>query len=109
MIRTLCPTPLLALLACGLPAAAAEPVTPKDGFRLFNGKDLTGLHTWLRDTRREDPRKVFSAEGGLLHVSGDGYGYVATDKQYRDYRLVVEYRWGKRTDGGKSVRNSGVL
>jgi len=28
---------------------------------------------------------------------------------YRDYHLIVEYKWGKRTDGGKFVRNSGIL
>jgi hypothetical protein len=77
--------------------------------RLFNGKDLTGLSTWLKDTGRQDPRKVFTARDGVLHISGDGYGYVATDREYRDYHLTVEYRWGQRTDGGKSVRNSGIL
>jgi hypothetical protein len=76
---------------------------------LFNGKNLTGLSTWLKDTQRDDPRKVFTAEDGLLHISGDGYGYVATKQEYRDYHLIVEYRWGSRTDGGKSVRNSGIL
>jgi hypothetical protein len=77
--------------------------------KLFNGKDLAGLYTWLKDTGRQDPRKVFTVREGVLHVSGDGLGYVATEKEYRDYRVVVEYRWGKRTDGGKFVRNSGVL
>ena len=84
-------------------------VRPTEAVKLFNGKDLTGLRTWLKDTKGEDPRKVFSAEDGLLHVSGDGYGYVRTDKDYRDYHLVVEYKWGQRTDGGKFVRNSGIL
>ncbi len=87
-----------------------EAVRPTKGvIRLFNGKDLTGLSTWLKDTKREDPRKVFTVENKLLHISGDGYGYVATDKEYRDYHLTVEYRWGKKTDGGKNVRNSGIL
>src|SRR5260370_9317788 len=87
-----------------------EAVRPTKGvIRLFNGKDLTGLSTWLKDTKREDPRKVFTVEDKLLHISGDGYGYVGTDKEYRDYHLTVEYRWGKKTDGGKNVRNSGIL
>jgi 3-keto-disaccharide hydrolase len=84
-------------------------VRPDRAIRLFNGNDLTGLTTWLKDTKREDPRKVFSAHEGVLHISGDGFGYVATDKEYKDYHLVVEYKWGKRTDGGKHVRNSGIL
>ena len=36
-----------------------EPVAPKEVIPLFNGKDLSGLTTWLKDTKREDPRKVF--------------------------------------------------
>jgi hypothetical protein len=85
------------------------PLTPRETVRLFNGTDLVGLTTWLRDTKCEDPRKVFSVRDGLLHISGDGYGYAATAKEYRDYHLVVDYKWGRRTDGGRSVRNSGVL
>jgi hypothetical protein len=86
-----------------------EAVRPNETIQLFNGKDLSGLTTWLKDTKREDPRKVFRVTDGQIHVSGDGYGYLATEKAYRDYHLVVEYKWGKKTDGGKFVRNSGIL
>ena len=88
---------------------AAEPGAPEKVVQLFSGKDLTGLTTWLKDARRADPRKVFTVHDGMIHFSGDGFGYLATDKEYRDYRLTVEYKWGQRTDGGKYVRNSGVL
>jgi hypothetical protein len=87
----------------------AAPVTPKEVVRLFNGKDLTGLSTWLKDAKRADPRKVFRVTGGHLHITGDGFGYVGTTKAYTDYHLVVEFKWGKKTDGGKYVRNSGIL
>ena len=36
-------------------------------------------------------------------------GTSGTRGTYRDYHLIVEYEWGKRTDGGKFVRNSGIL
>lgn len=87
----------------------AEPTAPTGVMKLFNGKDLTGLTTWLKDTKREDPRKVFSVKDGMIHISGDGNGYVATDREYRDYHLTVEFKWGQKTDGGKYVRNSGIL
>src|SRR5215831_14768874 len=86
-----------------------EAVAPKETIQLFNGKDLSGLTTWLKDSKREDPRKVFRVTDGQIHISGDGFGYLATDEAYRDYHLIVEYKWGKKTDGGKFVRNSGVL
>jgi hypothetical protein len=101
------------LLGCARFSAAQDsqdkPIAPKEIVKLFNGKDLAGLSTWLKDAKREDPRKVFTARDGMIHVSGDGFGYIATDKEYRDYHLTVEYKWGKKTDGGKYVRNSGIL
>jgi hypothetical protein len=87
----------------------ARASSPREVIRLFNGQDLTGLSTWLRDTKRDDPRRVFRVKDGLLHITGDGFGYIATLKEHCDYHLVVEYKWGQRTDGGKFVRNSGVL
>jgi hypothetical protein len=97
------------LSVLGGQGAIETPISPREVLPLFNGKDLTGLTTWLKDTKHDDPRGVFTVTDGLLHISGDGHGYVATAKPYRDYHLIVEYRWGQRTDGGKFVRNSGIL
>ena len=77
--------------------------------RLFNQKDLTGLYTWLRNSKYEDPLKVFSVEDGMLRISGEDSGYIATREEYGDYRLTAEYKWGSRTYGSKTVRNSGIL
>jgi 3-keto-disaccharide hydrolase len=90
-------------------AVGAEPIAPRQTVSLFNGTDFTGLTRWLKEAQREDPRSVFRAVDGMIHLSGEGNGYVATEKEYRDYRLVVEYKWGQRTSGGKYVRNSGIL
>ncbi len=96
---------LAILLALGLPTTGAA----QDSIKLFNGKDLSGLTTWLKASGRDDPQRVFSVHDGVLHISGEGNGYIATVKEYKDYHLTVEYRWGQRTDGGKYVRNSGIL
>jgi len=82
----------------------AEEVVP-----LFNGKDLTGLYSWLRKSKYEDPLKVFTVENNLLRISGEDFGYIATRGEYQDYHLTVEYKWGSRTYGSKTVRNSGIL
>ncbi len=101
---------LLAALLLAMAVLSAEPVTPKDGpIALFNGKDLSGLHVWLKQTHNDDPKKVFTVENGMIHVSGEDNGYLATDKEYQDYQVSVEYKWGQKTDGGKYVRNSGLL
>ena len=85
-------------------------ISPDDNvIRPFNGKDLRGLYTWLKESGRQDPTGVFSVKDKAIHVSGEGFGYVATEKAYKNYHLIVEYRWGERADGSGYVRNSGIL
>ena len=102
MLAALCTAIVLASASARLAVKAAdsaEPITPRKVMRLWNGKDLTGLTTWLKDTKREDPRGVFKITDGMIHLSGDGLGELCTEAKYRDYHLVVEYKWGRRTDG----------
>lgn len=84
-------------------------VRPTKTINLFNGKNLDGLYTWLKETGYVDSHKVFTVKDGMLNVSGEVDGYLATRKEYRDYHLVVEYKWGEKTYGSKTVRNSGIL
>src|SRR4051794_28772528 len=51
-----------AALAAGLLAGAqaGEAVRPEKVIRLFNGKDFTGLYTWVKGSGREDPARVFT-------------------------------------------------
>ena len=111
-MRSACLT-LITTLALFSPRLAvaqnSDAIAPRERTQLFSGRDLTGLTTWHKETKREDPRRVFRVTDGVLHLTGDGNGYVATERAYRDYHLVVEYKWGQKTDGGKYVRNSGVL
>lgn len=101
---------LLFLLA--LPAARdEEPIAPTEVIRLFNGKDLSGFTGWLSDTKREDPRNVYSVKDGLLRISGDGFGYLSTEQAYRDYHLIVEFKWGTKNWRGRQgkARDSGIF
>ena len=82
-----------------------------DVIRLFNGRTLGDCYTWLRDSKRDDPRQVFRVTDGMLHITGDGLGAIVTNKPFRDYHLVLEYRWGERTWHGRksAARDSGLL
>lgn len=99
------------LLASSVQAGAEAPeaVTPTAPIKLLQGNSLAGWTTWLQGSGTEDAEGVFSVREGVLYVSGAGRGYVATETAYRDYHLTAEYKWGTRTDGGKYVRNSGIL
>jgi hypothetical protein len=111
-MRPAWPLPVLLLALAAGPAAVPPAVAPDRPVRLFNGKDLSGLYTFLQDTKRDDPRRVFGVTPeGWLRVSGDGFGYVSTDRAYRDYRLVVEFKWGTRNWRGREgkARDSGIF
>lgn len=92
----------------------AASIAPQDGpIQLldFSGSTLDGCYTYLKDTHRDDPRQVFRLADGMLHVSGDGLGSVITNDRYRDYQLVLEYKWGDKTwhDRKNATRDSGLL
>lgn len=89
----------------------AKTIAPISKIELFNGKNLNGFYTYLQDTKYEDPRNVFRVTDGMIHITGDGYGSLITDKFYRDYHAVVEYRWGDQTWGNrkKKTKDSGFL
>ena len=69
-------------------SASASPRT------LFHGCDLSGWHADV-PARDRDPNlpASFVARDGMLVSLGTPEGHLITDASYRDYRLVVEYRW----------------
>jgi hypothetical protein len=111
--------PSMALAAISTAGIAAErsgatPIRPKTGaIKLLDGNEVHGLYTWLKDTSYSDPRKVFRIENGTLHISGDGLGYIATKDEYKDYRLVIEFKWGNRLWASRKqkrrARDSGLF
>lgn len=83
---------------------------------LFNGKDLTGWTIWIRHNDktvdpREDPKKIFQVKDGIIHISGEEFGCLTTDKEYSDYSLKLEFKWGEKKwpPRQNAVRDSGIL
>jgi hypothetical protein len=91
--------------------APADVVTPKEKIVLFNGKNLDGWYTWLQDDKYQDPKHVFSVQGGMIKVSGEQWGGLTTKSAYRDYHLTVEWKWGGPNHGKREghARDSGIL
>ncbi|MDP3642317.1 MAG: DUF1080 domain-containing protein [Bacteroidota bacterium] len=89
---------------------------------LFNGNDLTGWYTYQRNpeptsivegmTRDEkgkylepiginkDPLHVFTVveENGqkVIRISGEVFGILVTEKEYENYHLRLEFKWGSK-------------
>ena len=89
---------LISVLTIGILAACAA----KEEV-LFNGENLDGWKTVVKDdTDAYSGASTFTAEEGVMHVSGQPFGYIRTEKKYTDYRLHLEWRWAgdKGVDGG---------
>jgi hypothetical protein len=105
-------------LTTAAPARAQEPaaIKPTEVIQLFDGKSLANFDGWLVDHHSSDPEKVFSVLDQIdgapaIRISGKIWGGLLTKNAYRDYRLVVEFRWGGATWGNRKdrARDSGVL
>ncbi|MCP4642108.1 MAG: DUF1080 domain-containing protein [bacterium] len=106
-------TVALVLLCGAAPAAETKPpISPTEPTALFNGRDLDGFYTFVRDRGRDsDPKKVFTVEDGMIRISGEEYGCITSNDEYRDYRLIVEFKWGDETFAPRidRARDSGIL
>ena len=75
-----------------------------DGISLFNGRDLTGWYTFLQKHGKDrDPDHVITIEDGAIHLYKDApegsqvvMGYIGTEKEYGNYHLRFQYRWGTK-------------
>jgi hypothetical protein len=96
---------------------------------LFNGKNLKGWDTYigpdLNDSGKfisalpiglnNDPRHVFTivkVDGeNLIRISGENWGAITTVKEYENYHLQLQFKWGALTWGQKKgkKKDSGLL
>lgn len=96
---------------------------------LFNGKDLTGWNTYLAADMDSAGKKLTTAPIGLnndphhvftivrdndekvIRISGEGWGAISTIKEYENYHLQLQFKWGQLTWGQKKnkKKDSGLL
>ena len=109
---------VVTLFVCAWPAGASAQtaIRPDKVIHLFDGKTLDNFYTWVVDSHREDPLRVFTVVDQVdgapaIRVSGEKWGGLTTRESYRDYHLIVEFRWGLLTWAQRknAARDSGVL
>ncbi len=96
---------------------------------LYNGKDFNGWDTYigppLDDAGKKiseipvglniDPKHVFtivSKDGEkVIRISGESWGGISTLKEYADFHLQLQFKWGILTWGQKKMKkkDSGLL
>lgn len=77
---------ILSILAVSASAATVD---------LFNGKNLDGWTPFADGIA--DTSSVFSAQNGVIRVSGKPFGFIRTDKKYSNFRLHVEWKYPRET------------
>jgi len=86
------------LASAGLALAAGAAGAQAEFTKLYNGKDLTGWH--VKDGKAE----AWKANGEMISCSGEGGGWLASDKQYGDFVLRLEYRIPPGGNSGVGIR-----
>ena len=98
------------MLTCANQEKKSEgPVTPTEKIVLFNGSDLSGWVFACRDSSITDIAHSWSVSNGVIQCNGDPFGYIRTDKPYKNYKLHAEWRWVTDNVPEGANRNSGFL
>jgi hypothetical protein len=103
--KFLCTILLFALAAGGCISAKRQDVVnllQPENFYSYIEKQGVGV----------DPDQVFTWHDGMLHISGQHYGYLATKQtNFSNYKLVAEFKWGNETWAPRknNARDGGVL
>lgn len=105
---------LIFIESCGSVKSSSNETKPSQSssFSLFNGKDLSGWYTFIKDRGTgTDPKQVFTVQDGLIRISGEEYGCITTNEEYNDYKLTVEFKWGAKTFAPRTdkARDNGIL
>jgi putative membrane-bound dehydrogenase-like protein len=90
----------------------AQPVTQKVDLLEVIKSGNVEHHVNPKMDFHDDPKDIWTfAKDGTFNISGRGYGYVATKENYRDYHLVIEFKWGTKTWGAreKKAKDNGIL
>ena len=103
MYRIVTITVALAIAVCFAHGAIAAEKKPA-AIELFNCTCLAGWDCFLidKDVKMED---VWSVKDGVLVCKGEPLGYLFTKKEFKNFKLIVEWRWAPGGEPG----NSGVL
>ncbi|MDB5131713.1 MAG: hypothetical protein JWR02_1462 [Mucilaginibacter sp.] len=120
---------ILPLLLCAITISFTIAGKTDRWKQLFNGKNLSGWDTYIGPDLdnagkpvtgmpiglNNDPRHVFSIvkENGenIIRISGESWGAISTKKEYENYHLQLQFKWGNLSWGQKKgkKKDSGLL
>ena len=107
-------------LAEGFAQTSLPPAGADGWISLLNGRDLTGWYTMLQKSGKDvaQTRKIVVMEQEMLHILGNELtgepvepGYIATNQEFENVHIRVEYKWGVKRfpPRSESKRDNGIL
>jgi hypothetical protein len=102
------------------PAPPLPPAGADGWISLINGRDLTGWYTMLEKSGKgvAEKKNMVTMESEMLHILGNQVtdehfeaGYLATNQEFENVRIRVEYKWGVSQFYPRSLskRDNGLL
>ena len=99
---------LLLVVSCKFLAAQ----TARQTKWLFTPQNKNEWYTFIPgEGKNKDSLKVFQFENDVLHVSGQRFSYIITEKSYSNFHLTLDFKWGikKFPPRANAKRDAGVL
>src|SRR5580692_1758379 len=119
---TLGPTllPLKTLAQSALPKLSLPPAGADGWISLINDRDLTGWYSLLQKSGKgvAENKRIVTMENEMLHIMGADVddtqyepGYLATQQEFENVRIRVEYKWGIKQFAPRALskRDNGLL
>jgi len=107
------------IIVCAVGGCAGGPKAESGWIPLLHRDNLNGWYTFIPGHgRNEDPNHIFAINNGVLHIYGEAadgsnmpFAYIATQEQYSDYRLRLQFKWGTKRFAPRAaaLRDSGLL
>lgn len=100
------------LLAFCLFAMGSAKSQTGSSISLFKPEERGRWYVFLEGSQKnKDSLGVFKFENGMIHVSGQKFGYIATEESYSNFHLKLEFKWGvkKYPPRLNEKRDAGIL
>lgn len=69
---------------------------------LFNGKDFSNWN-FIVDKNAVPAEQVFTIQDGMIHITGNPFGYMYTKEKYDNFKLHVEWRWPNGVESNSGI------
>jgi len=81
-------------------------------WQLFRQDAKNEWYSFLQKTGKDqDPSHVFQFENNMIHVSGEDFGYLVSERSFTNFHLTLQFKWGEKRYPPREndKRDAGIL